>query len=211
MHKMWKPIIMKNIRIIPLFLLLFSLRSSCSEEQRLVFNNNDDEVTGLSREPFIAGEYTFQYRSKEDYDKNSCTRPVKKIVDYVFCENRDSCCIRNGYDPKNCSSCCFGVGIPFGVAVGPIGKFLTAGMFTDPENMSRSFCSRCACNFSWFPSCTQQFNCGETIYPGSSVDCCGETMAWGSSAVSIVGCTFLGCLALKKILKEKGKNDGPHY
>src|SRR5882724_7397989 len=119
---------MNNTKIARLFFLLISLKSFCTENQSLLENNNDS-VSGLTRCGFASphDNYMFEYRSEENYNKNSCTRPLKKIVDFIFCENRDSCCIRNKIDPKLCGACYSGFGIVCGT-LGTLFKIFSIGV-----------------------------------------------------------------------------------
>lgn len=168
-----------------------------------------ESVSGLER-CCAYGEYTFEYRSDDDYNKNSCTRPLKKIVDYAFCENRDSCCIRNGIDPKSCEADCTTFGITCGM-LGVTGKSMSVCIFTDPQNMGRSACSRCACDFGWFPSCSRNFNCGDGTNPPLDSTGCGQCMTWSSSCILISSCLLNICVLTKAFLKEKGQNERDDY
>jgi hypothetical protein len=196
------------------FLLMVSLTVHAAEDQqRLNDVINEPEVSGLSRNSGLVGvdgSFTFQYRSAMNYNESSYTRPLKQLVDCCFCENRNSLCIRGGNDPKVCGSYCVSLGI-VGSALGSLAKIFTVVTFLDPQNMDRSWCSRLACDFSWFPSCSQHFNCGDTPMTDSGIDSCGQCMAWGSSASLISACTLVACLIAKKCLHEKGKNEGPNY
>ena len=61
-------------------------KSFCGENRLLIANNNEDEnkISGLTLCWIDGKERTFTYRSDDDYNKNSCTRPLKKIVDFFF-------------------------------------------------------------------------------------------------------------------------------
>jgi hypothetical protein len=143
-----------------------------------------------------AGNIQMDYNNAPAQD-GCLKRWAFKTVECAFCENPEDS------DEPSCSTDgCILVG---GIScfLGALSKLFVIGLTSDPKgyNWAENF----ACSYSWFPSCSRQFMCGND--PSQGMDACwAPTMAWSSSLCLMGSCALTTCLLLKKY-RDTSKNN----